>query len=122
MKITLNELQQSFGSLGKLGSQEKLSIKQKYWVSRLIKKCETELKHVEDARLALVEKYKKEHGEKWADDKAQIQLFLDEFNTLLQEETEDFGINPFKLSELPEDNTLTAIDLARLDWFIVDSE
>lgn len=43
MKITLKQLTESFASLGKFANDEALTIKQKYWLSRIAGAAEKEM-------------------------------------------------------------------------------
>lgn len=119
MKITLKQLTESFASLGKFASDEALSIKQKYWLSRIAGAAEKEMQSFERVRLVLVKKYGDEKGDMWTVPPANLESFQAEFDDLLTAEIELPG-DPIKLDTLPEAIKLTALDMTRLEWLICE--
>lgn len=119
MKITLKQLTESFASLGKFANDEALSIKQKYWLSRIAGAAEKEMQSFEKVRLELVKKHGDEKGDMWTVPPANLESFQAEFDDLLTAEIELPG-DPIKLDTLPEAIKLTALDLVRLEWLICE--
>ena len=119
MKITLKQLTESFASLGKFANDEALSIKQKYWLSRIAGAAEKEMQAFEKHRLELVKKHGDERDGQWTVPPAKMTAFQAEFDDLLTAEV-DLPGDPIKLDTLPEAIKLTALDLTRLEWLICE--
>jgi len=90
MKLTAGQAHAAHDAAKRL-STEKLPVKGKYWVGRIVKKLESEAALVEEARNDLVKK----HGEEIPDKPGQIQVlngkladFMAEFSTVLAQEIE----------------------------------
>lgn len=120
MKATLQQIQDGFISLGKLASAD-LPVKTAYWLKRIAKAAEGEMKQLDEVRVQLVKKYGEEDAEgnvKVKDEN--LEPFANEFGELLKESI-DLPGDPIALDRLG-DVKLSALDLMRLDWLIIDGE
>jgi len=117
MKVILGRLQISVDSLSRLANEPKLSVKQKYELSRFITTVDKELKHGDKVKDQILAQFDQEKGKDWRDNKEHVQQFINDYNDLLQQEVE-FGFDKFSISNLPEETTLTAADFNKLDWFL----
>ena len=121
MRFTLAEVWVLNSTLSKLFNKD-LNIKIAYRLSKLLKKFNDEMKIVEEQRSELVKKYGKENAEtKQIEVSAENQQsFMQEFNTLMQEEIEvDF--EPIELSKLG-DLSISAMDIAKMDGKIIKDD
>jgi hypothetical protein len=115
MKLTLNELQRGFVSLGKLANQD-LPLKVGYWLGRIAKAAEGEMKNLEDSRIKLVKRLGEEDGEgNWSIKPDSMEDFNREMGELLEVSIELPG-DKIKLESLGDSVKLSAIDLINLDW------
>jgi hypothetical protein len=115
MNATLNELQRGFISLSKLANQD-LPLKTGYWLGRIAKAAEAEMKTLEDARIKLVKRLGNEDAEgNYTIPADSMEAFSKEINELLEESIELPG-ERIKLDSLPDGVKLSAIDLINLDW------
>jgi hypothetical protein len=115
MKLTLNELQRGFTSLGKLANQD-LPLKVGYWLGRIAKTAEAEMKTLEDARIKLVKRLGEDDGEgNYTIPADAMEAFTAEMTELLEVSIELPG-ERIKLESLPDGVKLSAIDLINLDW------
>jgi hypothetical protein len=119
MKITLKQLNESFASLGKFANDESLTIKQRYWLSRIAGAAESEMTRLEKARVEAVKKYGEAKDGNWNVTPARMPEFEAEMNEALAAEI-DLPGDPIKLDALSEAVKLTALDLTRLSWLIVE--
>jgi len=119
MKITLKQLNESFAPLGKFANDEALTVKQKYWLSRIAGAAEKEMQTLEKHRTDLVKKHGDEKDGNWTVPAAKMAAFQAEFDDLLTAEV-DLPGDPIKLDTLPEAIKLTALDLTRLEWLICE--
>lgn len=115
MKLTLNELQRGFVSLGKLANQD-LPLKTGYWLGRIAKAAEGEMKTLEDSRIKLVKRLGVEDAEgNYSIKPDSMEDFSREMGELLEVSIELPG-DKIKLESLPDGVKLSAIDLINLDW------
>ena len=115
MKLTLNELQRGFVSLGKLANQD-LPLKTGYWLGRIAKAAEAEMKTLEDSRIKLVKRLGEDDGEGNDTIPADaMEAFTAEMTELL-EVSIDLPGDKIKLESLPDGVKLSAIDLINLEW------
>ena len=115
MKLTLNELQRGFVSLGKLANQD-LPLKTGYWLGRIAKAAEGEMKTLEDSRIKLVKRLGEEDAEgNYTIPADAMEAFNAEMTELL-EVSIDLPGERIKLESLPDGVKLSAIDLINLDW------
>lgn len=115
MKLTLNELQRGFVSLGKLANQD-LPLKTGYWLGRIAKAAEAEMKNLEDSRIKLVKRIGVEDAEgNYTIPADAMEAFTAEMTELLDVSIELPG-ERIKLESLPDGVKLSAIDLINLDW------
>lgn len=115
MKLTLNELQRGFISLGKLANQD-LPLKTGYWLGRIAKAVEAEMKTLEDSRIKLVKRLGVEDAEgNYSIKPDSMEDFSREMGELLEVSIELPG-DKIKLESLGDGVKLSAIDLINLDW------
>ena len=115
MKLTLNELQRGFVSLGKLANQD-LPLKTGYWLGRIAKASEAEMKTLEDSRIKLVKRLGVEdEAGNYTIPADAMEAFNAEMTELL-EVSIDLPGERIKLESLPDGVKLSAIDLINLDW------
>ena len=115
MNVSLNDLQKGFISLGKLAAQD-LPIKSSYWLSRLAKAAEAEMKTLEDARIKLVKRLGEDDGAgNYSIPADAMEAFSAEMNELLAEVI-DLPGERIKPDSLGDGVRLSAIDLINLDW------
>ena len=115
MNVSLNDLQKGFISLSKLAGQD-LPIKSSYWLSRLAKAAEAEMKTLEDARIKLVKRLGEDDGAgNYSIPADAMEAFTAEMAELLDVSVELPG-DKIKLDSLGDSVRLSAIDLINLDW------
>jgi hypothetical protein len=115
MKLTLNELQRGFVSLGKLANQD-LPLKTGYWLGRIAKAAEAEMKTLEDSRIKLVKRLGVEdEAGNYTIPADAMDAFSAEMGDLLEVSIELPG-ERIKLESLGDSVKLSAIDLINLDW------
>ncbi len=115
MKATFNQLQRGFNSLAKLATQD-LPAKHLYWLGRIAKAAEVEMKNLEDARVKLVKRLGVEDAEgNWTIAPDSMEAFSKEMNELLEESIELPG-DPIKFDSLGDQVKLSAMDLINLEW------
>ena len=118
MQITLQQLSDSFIALGKVASLD-LPVKTAYWLKRVAKAAEGEMKQLDEVRVQLVKKYGAEdESGNIAVTPENVEAFAAEFNELLAE-TIDLPGDGIALDALG-DVKVSAIDLMKLDWLITD--
>lgn len=115
MKLTLNELQRGFVSLGKLANQD-LPLKVGYWLGRIAKAAEGEMKTLEDSRIKLVKRLGEEDGEGNCTIPADAMEAFNAEMTELMEVSIELPGDKIKLESLGDSVKLSAIDLINLDW------
>ena len=121
MQVTLQSLQDSFLSLGKLASAD-LPVKKAYWLSKIARAAESELKDMEAQRVKLVQKYGTEdEAGNWSVNEDNVADFAAEFGELLAESV-DLPGDKITLDSLGDGLKLSAIDLIKLDWLIETGE
>lgn len=115
MKVTLNELQRGFVSLSKLANQD-LPLKTGYWLGRIAKAAESEMKNLEDLRIKLVKRIGNEDAEgNYTIPADAMDAFTAEMTELLDVSVELPG-DRINLDSLGEGVKLSAIDLINLEW------
>lgn len=116
IKLTIGKLKSIEESLGQLVN-EKLPIKIAYRVSKLLPILQKEFKEAEDFRLKLINKYGTE-GEDGniSVNPENMEQFITELNELYSEEI-SFEFEPISVEALPDDISLTALQLANLSDF-----
>ena len=120
MQITLQQLSDGFVSLGKVASLD-LPVKTAYWLKRVAKAAEGEMRQLDEVRVQLVKKYGAEdESGNIAVKPENVEAFAAEFNDLLAE-TIDLPGDGIALDALG-DVKVSAIDLMRLDWLIKDKD
>lgn len=107
-------------ALVKLASAD-LPAKTAYWLKRITKAVGSESEQVETLRNQLIEKYGTKTGDKiQVEDEESLKKFSEEMNEVLAEDI-DLPGDPLALDRLG-DVKLSALDLMRLDWLIIDGE
>jgi hypothetical protein len=131
MQVTIKQLAESWASLKKLGevhAGDGLTIKQAYWLGKLIAGAEPEVQRIDKLRMELFEKYgepvKDDDGKEIVPRQLKIKegferLFVEQVEALLAESIELPG-QPFVLTDLSDLLPLSALDLVRLDWLITE--
>lgn len=101
-------------SLVKLGAEDGLPMKTRYWLGRLLDAAVSEIKTIEKHRNELVKRHADGADRVPAD---KVEAFQAEFEELLAVEIDlpDVSIN---LDDLGDKSNLNAIDLMSLDWII----
>lgn len=124
MRITLEQLNQSFQSLGKLANYEgfkKDQAKLKYKISRIWKDAKREIQEMQTAIRELMETYGIQTGQPIANIPGDV---WNEFQAKQKEFLSGIAVelwgDPFKLDEILDLECLTADDLANLDWLYID--
>ena len=117
MKVTLNELQRGFVSLGKLANQD-MRLKVADQLGRIAKAAESEMKNLEDLRIKLIKRIGNEDAEgNYTVPADAMEAFTAEMTELLDVSVELPG-ERIKLDSLPDGVRLSAIDLINLDWLL----
>lgn len=131
MQVTLKQIAEGWASLKKLGEVQAgdgLTIKQAYWLGKLIAAGEPEVQRIDKLRMELFEKYgepvKDEDGNEIVPRQLKIKegferLFVEQVEALLAESIEVPG-QPLALSDLADSLPLSALDLVRLHWLITE--
>lgn len=131
MQVTLKQLAEGWSLLKKLGELQVgdgLTIKQAYWLGKLIAAAEPEVQRIDKLRMELFEKYgepvKDEDGNEIVPRQLKIKegferLFVEQVEALLAESIE-LPCQPFVLTDLSDLLPLSAFDLVRLDWLITE--
>ena len=105
-------------SLVKLAAMD-LPSKQAYWLKRIVKAAESEVRQAEEVRVQLVKKYGEEgEGGIIVVNTENTEAFTGELNEMLEAEI-DLPGDGVTLESLG-DIKLSAIDLMKLDWLITD--
>lgn len=123
MNISLKELNDSYQALLRLAEKEfpKEQHKLAYKLSRVVKSAKAEIEALNESQTDLMRKCGFSPGERNVDPKT-----IDDFNRqaarFLKETHCELWGDPFKLSELVEYVSISPLDLALLDWLIVDGE
>lgn len=117
VKFTLGELKSIEESLKKL-IELPLPIKISYSLSKVLNNISKELILLEEQRMNLVRKYGETNQEtkEIKVSNENLDLFVKEFNELLQEELE-LMIKPININSLGDDLKLSPVDMARLEKF-----
>lgn len=118
MQITLKQLRESAGALGKLGNAVGLPVKKAYWLGRLIDQAEGPLNTLEKRRQSLIKELSPGDGQPWPD--ATVEQFEAQFTALLDEKVELPDV-AFTLDEVAKAD-LSAIELRVLGWLITAPE
>jgi hypothetical protein len=118
MKISLGKLKNSEEALTAL-SNCPLPIVLSYKISKALKVIASELTLLEESRKSLVQKYGVVEGNDVIVSKENIDAFMKELNPLLMEEV-DIPIEPIPIGSLPDNLSLTPIQISQLSYFIVD--
>jgi hypothetical protein len=119
IELTLGEINLATQSLKKL-SECDLPINIAYRITKIIKVINSELEHIENLRMSLINKYgKQEPGKDMIVVPSEKQnIFLMEFNKLLEEKV-NLDFEPALISDLKEYNIkLSAMDLIFLEKFL----
>lgn len=119
MRITLRQLRDGFESLGKFAQDDALTIKQRYWLSRIAGAAESEMQRLEKARVNAIKKYGEEKDGAVSVPPEKMDAFNAEMEEALASEI-DLPGDPIRLDTLPEAIKLTALDMTRLNWLIVE--
>jgi hypothetical protein len=122
MQVTLKQLAEGWASLKKLGEVQAgdgLTIKQAYWLGKLIAAGEPEVQRIDKLRMELFEKYGETIEGEMRIKAEHIGAFTSQVESLLAESIELPG-QPFVLSDLADSLPLSALDLVRLDWLITE--
>ncbi len=118
MKVKLGQIFLSYVNLNTLCNFD-VPIKLAYKLFPLHQKAGEQYKLIEDLRNKLIKKYSTQGN---AVDQDKIQLFIEEFNQFLQEETEfDWKVLKIDLNQL-EGNKMSVLALQSLDWALDFSE
>ena len=118
MKVKLGQIFLSYVNLNTLCNFD-VPIKLSYKLFPLHQKAGEQYKLIEDLRNKLIKKYSTQGN---AVDQDKIQLFIEEFNQFLQEETEfDWKVLKIDLNQL-EGNKMSVLALQSLDWALDFSE
>ena len=118
MKVKLGQIFLSYANLNALCNFD-VPIKLAYKLFPLHQKAGEQYKLIEDLRNKLIKKYSTQGN---AVDQDKIQLFIEEFNQFLQEETEfDGKVLKIDLNQL-EGNKMSVLALQSLDWALDFSE
>jgi len=118
MKVKLGQIFLSYANLNTLCNFD-VPIKLAYKLFPLHQKAGEQYKLIEDLRNKLIKKYSTQGN---AVDQDKIQLFIEEFNQFLQEETEfDWKVLKIDLNQL-EGNKMSVLALQSLDWALDFSE
>jgi hypothetical protein len=122
VKITLENLRDASMALSKILTQP-MAFKLSYRLLKMTKKIRAEQKDLEDARMELVKKYgKKDERGAYTVPPEKIEKFMDEFNTVLEEEI-SLDIPPIPQDLIEEaDIKLSAVELASIELFLGQEE
>src|SRR5215470_15130155 len=120
MKVTLWQLNQSYQALLRLAGQEipKEHHKLTYKLSRIVKSAETEIETLVDSQSDLMNKCGFRQGEQNVDIE-KIEDFNRQSKKFMRETACDIWGDPFTYDEIRELVSITALDLANLDWLII---
>lgn len=122
MQITMRQLVDGWQALQKLGTVQAgqgLTLKQAFWIGKLATAGETEIKQLDALRMKLFEVY----GETVDDQQRIKEAHIAEFTRQIEEmldSTIDLPGKPISIEDLDDRLPLTAADLVRLNWLIVD--
>jgi len=122
MQITLKQLVNGWESLSKLGqvsAGEGLTIKQAYWVGKVIAAAEPELQRFDKLRMGLAETLGETVDGQMQIKPENVQAFTEQVEALLSETIELPG-QTLALNELASDLPLSGLDLIRLGWLITE--
>lgn len=114
MQITLKQLRESAGALGKLGNAAGLPVKKAYWLGRLIDQVEAPLNTLEKRRQAMIKELSPGDGQPWPDDT--IEKFEAQFEELMGERI-DLPDVQFTLDEIAKAD-LSAIEMRVLRYLL----
>jgi hypothetical protein len=105
---------------------EKVPVKTKYWMSRLINKIDSELKSYEEVRVGLIKEFGKEKLDEEGKpegfeidmkDKEKSEAFYKKFSELQDQEIE-LEFTKIKIEELEGSEGVTIQLLMQLDWLV----
>ena len=128
MKLTLKQLIAStdaapgqLSALGKLATNEKIPVKPSYWIGKILRRADGEMKEYHAARVKLCEKHgtSKEGASTYDFSPEGLDVFLKELEDLQATEIDLAGLDPIKLDALG-DAVIPPAVMATLDWMIVE--
>ena len=122
MQITLKQLVNGWESLSKLGQVSAgagLTIKQAYWVGKVIAAAEPELQRFDKLRMGLAETLGETVDGQMQIKPENVQAFTEQVEALLAETIELPG-QTLALNELASNLPLSGLDLIRLNWLITE--
>jgi hypothetical protein len=124
LKITLKELNDSYQALLRLAQKElpKEQHKLAYKLSRIVKGAKGEIEALNESQIDLMRKCGFVQGEQDVEPR-----LIDDFNRqslkfMRETMTGEIWGDPIRLSELVEHVSISPLDLALLDWLIVEEE
>lgn len=122
MKLTLSDLYESREALDRLAG-EKLPGRFAYLVARNLRVIGPEIAEVERQRAAIVEKYgtPTDTPGSWNIPQDKLEPYIAEVDELFRTEIE-LELTPIRLSDLPDDLSMTPADMAALSYLIVEGE
>ena len=123
MQITLKQLVNGWEALSRLGqvsASEGLTIKQAYWVGKIIAAAEPELQRFDKLRMGLAESMGETVDGQMRIKPENVQAFTEQVEALLAETIELPG-QTLPLNDLASDLPLSGLDLIRLNWLITES-
>lgn len=125
IEFTLGELKNIEESIKKLVNSE-IPIKISYRLSKIIAKLSTELSLFEEHRIALVRKYAETTEDESGTSQVKVSqenmpLFIEEFNTLLQEPV-TIQFVPININSLGDNLNFSPLDMVNLQKFFIEEE
>jgi hypothetical protein len=122
MKTILHQLNESYQALVKLSQIEFPANKHKlaYKLSRVLKSAKSELEAAQESLNDLMRKCGFEPGEQNVD-QAKLTEFQKQMQSFMKGTSVEVWGDPIKLEEL-EEISISAFDLALLDWLIIEEE
>jgi len=119
MKVTLRQVWDARAGLNKLGNLD-LPIKTGYWVQKLIKQVNKEIKDLDEQRRELVQKYTPEGEDTVPEDK--VQDFQQEFFQFLDDTEAEINCHKIDVDKLEAAGAkLSAMDLLALEPFLSET-
>jgi hypothetical protein len=122
MQVTLKQLAEGWASLKKLGEVQAgdgLTIRQAYWLGKLIAAGEPEVQRIDKLRMDLFQTYGETVEGEMRIKAEHIGAFTSQVEALLAESIELPG-QKLALGDLADSLPLSALDLVRLDWLITE--
>lgn len=125
IEFTLGELKNIEESIKKLVNSE-IPIKISYRLSKIIAKLSTELSLFEEHRITLVRKYAETTEDESGTSQVKVSkenmpLFIEEFNTLLQEPV-TIQFVPININSLGDNLNFSPLDMVNLQKFFIEEE